>query len=49
MSGGDASGVARRTLQHGLLNPGDTYAFKVQACKGIDCHAFSNVAAVTAP
>ena len=33
----------------GLLTPGHTYAFKVQACKGDDCHAFSNVATVTAP
>ncbi len=33
----------------GLLIPGDTYAFKLQACKGVDCHAFSNVASVTAP
>jgi GDSL-like lipase/acylhydrolase family protein len=32
-----------------LLNPGDTYAFKLQACKGVDCGAFSNVATVTAP
>jgi lysophospholipase L1-like esterase len=33
----------------GLLTSGDVYAFKVQACKGIDCHAFSNVATATAP
>jgi len=32
-----------------LLTPGDTYAFKLQACKGVDCGAFSNVATVTAP
>jgi hypothetical protein len=32
-----------------LLTPGDTYAFKLQACKGIDCGAFSNVASITAP
>jgi len=31
-----------------LLTPGDTYAFKLQACKGVDCGAFSNVATVTA-
>jgi hypothetical protein len=31
----------------GLLTPGHTYAFKVQACKGFDCNAFSNVASVT--
>jgi hypothetical protein len=33
----------------GLLNSGDTYIFKVQACKGVDCGAFSNPASVTAP
>jgi GDSL-like Lipase/Acylhydrolase family len=33
----------------GLLTTGDTYAFKLQACKGADCGAFSNVAEVTAP
>jgi hypothetical protein len=33
----------------GLLTTGDTYAFKLQACKGSDCGAFSNVATVTAP
>ena len=33
----------------GLLTTGDTYAFKLQACKGNDCGAFSNVADVTAP
>ena len=33
----------------GLLTTGDTYAFKLQACKGADCGAFSNVANVTVP
>jgi len=33
----------------GLLTSGDTYAFKVQGCKGVDCGAFSNPATVTAP
>jgi hypothetical protein len=33
----------------GLLISGDAYAFKLQACKGVDCGAFSNVAAVQAP
>jgi hypothetical protein len=33
----------------GLLISGDSYAFKLQACKGADCGAFSNVATVTAP
>jgi hypothetical protein len=33
----------------GLLTPGDTYAFKLQACKGVDCGAFSNIARVIAP
>ena len=33
----------------GLLTSGDTYAFKLQACKGADCGAFSNVASVVAP
>jgi lysophospholipase L1-like esterase len=33
----------------GLLNPGDIYYFKLQACKGTDCGAFSNVVSVTAP
>jgi GDSL-like Lipase/Acylhydrolase family len=32
-----------------MLSPGDTYAFKLQACKGEDCGAFSSVASVTAP
>jgi lysophospholipase L1-like esterase len=30
----------------GLLNPGGTYSFKIQACKGSDCGAFSNVASL---
>jgi lysophospholipase L1-like esterase len=33
----------------GLLIAGDTYAFKLQACKGIDCGAYSDTANVTAP
>jgi lysophospholipase L1-like esterase len=33
----------------GLLNSGDTYDFKLQACKGVDCGVFSNVASVTTP
>jgi lysophospholipase L1-like esterase len=33
----------------GLLSSGDTYEFKVQACKGFDCGAFSNQATVKAP
>jgi hypothetical protein len=33
----------------GLLTSGDSYTFKLQACKGADCGAFSNVATVTAP
>jgi len=33
----------------GLLTTGDTYEFKLQACKGSDCGAFSNIASVTAP
>jgi hypothetical protein len=32
-----------------LLTSGDTYDFKLQACKGVDCGAYSNVASVTAP
>jgi lysophospholipase L1-like esterase len=32
-----------------LLTTGDVYAFKLQACKGSDCGAFSNVANVTVP
>jgi hypothetical protein len=30
----------------GLLSSGDTYTFEVQACKGVDCGAFSNMANV---
>ena len=41
--------VPRSPFDAGLLTPGDVYAFKVQACKGIDCHAFSNVATAIAP
>jgi len=33
----------------GLLTAGDTYAFQIQACKGADCGAFSNVASITVP
>jgi len=33
----------------GLLNSGDTYTFKVQACKGVDCGAYSNPSTATAP
>ena len=33
----------------GLLTAGDTYAFQIQACKGADCGAFSNVASIAAP
>jgi len=36
-------------LTAGLLISGDNYAFELQACKGADCGAFSNVATVTAP
>jgi hypothetical protein len=32
-----------------LLTSGDTYAFQLQACKGADCGAISNVATATAP
>jgi hypothetical protein len=32
-----------------LLTSGDTYDFQLQACKGTDCGAYSNVASVTAP
>jgi GDSL-like Lipase/Acylhydrolase family len=32
-----------------LLTTGDNYAFKLQACKGIDCGAYSNVARISAP
>jgi hypothetical protein len=31
------------------LISGDTYAFKLQACKGVDCGAFSNVASISVP
>jgi lysophospholipase L1-like esterase len=33
----------------GLLTAGNVYTFKLQACKGADCGAFSNQASVTAP
>jgi hypothetical protein len=33
----------------GLLVTGDTYDYELQACKGADCGAFSNVASVIAP
>lgn len=33
----------------GLLTSGHTYDFRLQACKGNDCGAFSNVVAVTVP
>jgi hypothetical protein len=33
----------------GLLTSGHTYDFRLQACKGNDCGAYSNVASVTAP
>jgi hypothetical protein len=32
-----------------LLVAGDTYAFRLQACKGVDCGVFSNVATITVP
>jgi GDSL-like Lipase/Acylhydrolase family len=32
-----------------LLTSGDSYTFKVQACKGTDCGGFSNPATITAP
>lgn len=32
-----------------LLNSGDTYDFKLQACKGVDCGAYSNVASLIVP
>lgn len=41
--------AAQNPWTAGLLNVGDTYAFEVQACKGVDCNAFSNPATVTAP
>jgi lysophospholipase L1-like esterase len=40
---------AQKPWTAGLLNPGDIYYFKIQACKGDDCGAFSNVVSVTAP
>ena len=33
----------------GMLSSGDTYTFEVQACKGVDCGAFSNPASLTIP
>lgn len=41
--------AARDPWTAGLLTSGDTYTFKVQACKGIDCGAFSNPASVAVP
>jgi hypothetical protein len=41
--------VSRDPWTAGLLNSGDAYTFRVQACKGFDCGAFSNPASVTAP
>jgi lysophospholipase L1-like esterase len=41
--------AAQNPWTAGLLTIGDTYAFKVQACKGVDCGAYSNPATVTAP
>ena len=41
--------VAEDPWTAGLLNSGDTYVFKVQACKGFDCGAFSNQARVIVP
>jgi hypothetical protein len=41
--------VSRDPWTAGLLRSGDTYTFRVQACKGFDCGAFSNPASVTAP
>ena len=32
-----------------LLSTGDTYAFRLQACKGTDCGAFSDVASINVP
>lgn len=37
---------AKDPFTAGLLNPGGTYSFKIQACKGSDCGAFSNVVSV---
>jgi lysophospholipase L1-like esterase len=41
--------VSKDPWTAGLLNSGNTYTFRVQACKGSDCGAFSNPASVTAP
>jgi len=41
--------VAKDPWTAGLLTSGDTYVFKVQACKGHDCGAFSNRASVIVP
>jgi GDSL-like Lipase/Acylhydrolase family len=41
--------ITRDPFTAGLLSSGATYAFKVQACKGSDCGAFSNVVTITAP
>ena len=41
--------VAKDPWTAGLLTSGDTFVFKVQACKGHDCGAFSNPATVIAP
>jgi GDSL-like Lipase/Acylhydrolase family len=40
---------AQNPWSAGLLISGDSYDFKLQACKGADCGAFSNVVTVTAP
>ena len=37
---------AKDPFTAGLLSPGGTYSFKIQACKGSDCGAFSNVASI---
>lgn len=41
--------ITRDPFTAGLLSSGAAYAFKVQACKGSDCGAFSNVVTITAP
>jgi hypothetical protein len=41
--------VSKDPWTAGLLSSGDVYAFRVQACQGFDCGAFSNPASVTAP
>jgi lysophospholipase L1-like esterase len=41
--------TARDPFTAGLLSSGAIYAFKIQACKGTDCGAFSNVVRITAP